>query len=171
MTQIERIYMWLSLLIVPLVLLLDSKWSLAMVGLAWPTQLSFIFLAFLGIKRPLREAVWGLLLFAVLAHSQGHMSLSEILLPYLLILLVIHTAKKRLTSETYLFEAVWVMGLFFLFLCLQHLFYEYDTFFSFRFYTSLKLVAYTFVHGGLAFIGFIFWDWLFANVFERKKNF
>ena len=163
--------MWLSLLIVPLVLLLDSKWSLAMVGLAWPTQLSFIFLVFLAFKRPLREAVWGILLFAILAHSQGKMSLSEISVPYFAILLIVNIIKKRLTTETYLMEAIWVMGLFFLFLCLQHLFYDYETFFTFRFYTSLKVLGYTCLHGGFAFVGFIFLDWLFANAFERKKNF
>ncbi len=163
--------MWLSLLIVPFVILLDSKWSLALFGLAWPTQCSFIVIAFLCIKRPLREAVWAILLFAFLAHSQGQMSLSEILVPYLLILFVIHAVKKRITSETYLFEAIWVMGLFFLFLCLQHLFYDYETFFSFRFYKSFKLLAYTAVHGLLAFAGFIILDWLFAIMIERKKNF
>lgn len=150
--------MWLSLLIVPFVVLLDSKWSLALFGLSWPTQFSFIFLAFLCIKRPLREAVWSMLLFAVLAHSQGQMSLSEILVPYLLILLATHFVKKRITSETYLFEAIWVVGLFFLFLCVQHLFYDYETFFSFRFYKSLKLLAYTGIHGLFAFFGLIFLD-------------
>jgi len=163
--------MWLNFLIIPFLLLADSKWNLAFLGLNWPTQLSFVFIVFLGIKRSLSEAVWAMLLFALLAHSQGLMSLSEILVPYLLILLLVNSVKKRITADTYLFEAIWVMGLFFLFLCLQHLFYDYETFFSFRFYKSLKLLAYTFVHGLLAFVAFIFLDELYAALFKGKKNF
>lgn len=112
-----------------------------------------------------------MLLFALLAHSQGQMSLSEILVPYFILLVIVSYAKKRIEADTYLFEAIWAMGLFFVFLCLQHLFYDYETFFSFRFYKSYKLMIYLAVHGVLAFMAFIFLDWLYDNLFERKKNY
>lgn len=157
------------LLMIILTFFLDTQLHWGFWGLSGPWQLSFVFLTYLFLKRQLSEVVWALIFFALCAHAQSVMSLSEIVVPYLFLFFVVGYFKKLLMTETYLYEACVVTGLFILFLNVQALYYDFEGYFVVRYYSQFKLLPYAIFHGLVAFVSFIFLDIIFDKIDDRKN--
>lgn len=163
--------MVISLFILPLTLLVDSKIRWTWFGMDWPMALTFIYMVFVFFRRDFREAIFSIFYCAILSHAFTSLSFSQILAPYLLIFAVITFLNTRIITETYLYHAFWVFSLLFVFIAFQLITVEENFFNLFLTHNGIFIVLYCLLNALASVVFFMVFDRIFDSIFKPKKSY